>query len=122
MSEDGWLTIVGRRKDMIISGGENVYPSEVEPVLMRYPGIVSAVVYGLPDDQWGERVEATVVVESNQPLDVDHLRQWARQHIATYKVPKRVHIVSELPMTAVMKIDRVRTRELALEDRSGVTQ
>ncbi|MEY2421945.1 MAG: hypothetical protein QOI95_2012 [Acidimicrobiaceae bacterium] len=121
MSADGWLTIVGRRKDMIISGGENVYPSEVEPVLMRYPGIVSAVVFGLPDDQWGERVEATVVTENNQALDVEHLRQWAREHIAPYKVPKRVHVVTELPMTAVMKIDRVRTRELALGDESGVT-
>jgi acyl-CoA synthetase (AMP-forming)/AMP-acid ligase II len=123
ISEQGWLRIVGRKKEMIISGGENVYPAEVEPLLRRHPRVAEAVVYGVPDSYWGERVEATVVTIDRKPIDIDELRDFARPHIAAYKLPKRVHILDELPLTSVMKVDRDQIRRIALEHPdAGVTR
>lgn len=113
VDEDGWLSVRGRKKEMIISGGENIFPAEVEPVLLRHPMVREAVVYGVPDAEWGERVEVAVVLEGDGPLDLQEVRAWARPHIAAYKLPRRLRVINEIPRTAVLKPDRVRLRAAA---------
>jgi len=102
--EDGDLHIVDRLKDMIRSGGENVFAVEVERVLMTDPRVLEAAVIGLPDERWGERVVAVVVPRPGEPLDHELVRAWCREHLAAYKVPKQVEIVHDLPRTGLGKV------------------
>ena len=113
MDADGFYYLVDRKNDMLISGGYNVYPREVEDVLMAFDGVVEAAVVGLPDDKWGDRVHA--VVSGRPDLDVDALMVHARAHLANYKQPKGISIWPELPKSAANKILRreVRARLLA---------
>jgi fatty-acyl-CoA synthase len=101
---DGFVTLVDRKKDMIISGGENVYPIEVEQVLHRHPAVADVAVIGAPDERWGEAVVAVVVVSAGATPDGDELIAHTRQHIAHFKCPRRVEFVDELPRTATGKI------------------
>ena len=94
---DGYLYIVDRIKDMIISGGVNVYPAEVEKVLSDHPGIVSAAVIGLPDNKWGERVTAVIVTETSQSLSADEVIEFCQQSLSGYKVPRQVEFTTSLP-------------------------
>lgn len=112
--DTGWLTVSGRLKEMIKTGGENVFPIEVEQVLTELPGVAQAVAFGLPDEHWGERVEAAVVAGAGSGLDGDALRAMLRGELAAYKVPKRIHVVDAIPLTAANKPDR-----LALQERFG---
>jgi len=112
--EEGYYTIVGRLKEMIISGGENVYPAEVESVMYRHPAIKAAALIGVPDALWGEVGRAIVVREPGQPLDEAGLVAFLREHLARYKVPKSVIFVDALPTTGAGKIDKK-----ALIDRYG---
>ncbi|WP_409181202.1 acyl-CoA synthetase [Amycolatopsis sp. VS8301801F10] len=100
---DGFVTLVDRKKDMIISGGENVYPIEVEQVLHRHPDIADVAVIGAPDPQWGETVVA-VVVPANDSLDGDTVIAYCRERIAAFKCPRRVEMVDELPRNATGKL------------------
>ncbi|MFB9932163.1 long-chain fatty acid--CoA ligase [Amycolatopsis halotolerans] len=100
---DGFVTLVDRKKDMIISGGENVYPIEVEQVLHRHPGIADVAVIGAPDPQWGETVIA-VVVPADDSLDGDAVIAYCRERIAAFKCPRRVEVVAELPRNATGKL------------------
>lgn len=102
---DGYYYIVGRLKDIIISGGENVYPGEVERVIANHPKIAEVCVVGLPDEQWGECVVA-VVVPKDESIDEQELKDYCRLHLGGYKVPKRVIQLAELPKTDVGKIDK----------------
>ena len=103
--EEGFYYIVGRKKDMYISGGENVYPAEVEKVAQGYPGVRYCAVVGLPDRRWGETGHlALVPEEQTMNFDVDGILEFLRQRLARYKVPKQVHILTEMPMTAAGKI------------------
>ncbi|MCH8507099.1 MAG: long-chain-fatty-acid--CoA ligase, partial [Ectothiorhodospiraceae bacterium] len=105
MDEDGYVFLVDRIKDMIISGGENVYSVEVENVISQYPGIHQCAVIGVPDDLWGERVHAIVVPAAGQALDPDALIAHCRQKIAAYKCPRTVEIRQEgLPLSPVGKV------------------
>mgnify|MGYP001198384176 CR=1 FL=1 len=104
--EEGYYTIVGRLKDMIISGGENVYPAEVESVMYRHPAIKEAALIGVPDALWGEVGRAIVVREPGHPLDEAGLIAFLREHLAHYKVPKSVVFVDALPKTGAGKIDK----------------
>ncbi|HEU5318165.1 MAG TPA: AMP-binding protein [Chloroflexota bacterium] len=99
LDEEGYLFIAGRLKDVIVSGGEKIYPAEVEPQLRGYPGVRELALVGVPDREWGESVLAAVVTEDGDPLDADAFRRWARARVAGYKVPKHVVVVSELPRT-----------------------
>jgi fatty-acyl-CoA synthase len=99
---DGDYRIIGRSKEMIISGGENVYPLEVETTLYAHPGVLECAVVGVPNQRWGEIVRAVVVVR--EPVQPDELRQFLRQRLAGYKVPKEVVLMSELPKSAAGKI------------------
>ncbi len=103
---DGCYTIVGRLKDMIISGGENIYPAEVESVLHAHPAVAEAALIGVPDDKWGEVGRACVVVKPGATLDEANLLAFLQTRLARYKVPKSVVFVAELPKTGPGKIDK----------------
>ena len=106
---DGYLTIVDRLKDVVITGGENVFPAEVEAVLARYPAVADVAVIGIPDDRWGETVHAVVV--AGPGFDTAGLVGWARERLAGFKCPTGVTVVSELPRNATGKVLRARLRE-----------
>ena len=106
---DGYLTIIDRLKDMIITGGENVYPAEVEAVLAAHPQVADAAVIGIPDDRWGETVHAVVVARPG--LDTGELGAWARGRLAGFKCPTGVTVVSQLPRNATGKVLRSALRE-----------
>jgi fatty-acyl-CoA synthase len=102
--EDGFLFIADRLKDMVISGGENVYPAEVESVLYEHPAIGEIAVIGLPDSQWGEAVVAIVALKQGANLDLDELRSFASDRLARYKLPRRLEIVTALPRNPAGKV------------------
>ena len=102
--EDGYLTLVGRSKDLIISGGLNVHPREVEEALESHPEVREAAVIGRPSERWGEQVTAIVV--SEVPLDPEALREHAAVHLAPYKVPKEIEFAAELPRNTLGKLLR----------------
>lgn len=104
LTEDGHLYVVGRIKDMIISGGENIYPAEIEAVLTRLPAIQDAAVIGVPDPQWGETPCAVIVTRPGQSITTDEVTAHCRAHLAGYKRPHHVVVVDELPRNASGKI------------------
>jgi long-chain acyl-CoA synthetase len=104
LDEDGYLYLYDRVRDMIVSGGENIYPVEVENVLHEHPGVRDCAVIGVPDVQWGEAVKAIVVSEPETSLDGPELIAFARERIAGYKVPKSVDFVDALPRNPSGKI------------------
>jgi fatty-acyl-CoA synthase len=117
---DGYVTVVDRIKDMIISGGENVYPAEVEQALADHPAVAAAAVIGVPDERWGEVGRAFVILRTDStvddvPVDGEALREFLVGRIANYKIPKTVQIVTDLPRNAVGKILRSRLRDLSAE-------
>ncbi len=105
MDADGYVYLAGRKKHMIIRGGENVYPSEVEPVLLEAPGVRDAVILGLPDDTWGEIVVAAVVPDDGS-RDADAIIAHCKQQLASYRCPERIYFVDEMPLNAAGKILR----------------
>jgi acyl-CoA synthetase (AMP-forming)/AMP-acid ligase II len=115
MDDDGFFYIVDRKNDMLVSGGYNVYPREVEDVLMSFPGAVEAAVVGLPDDKWGDRVVA--VIASKGDLDPEKIMQFARDKLAPFKRPKEVFIWRELPKSAANKILRRSVRDRLLNQK-----
>jgi fatty-acyl-CoA synthase len=114
--EDGYLTIADRKKDVIISGGENVSSIEVEDALYTHPGVREAAVIGIPDEKWGELVTALVVRE-DPDVTAEQLIAHCREHLAGYKCPKRVEFLDGLPRTATGKIQKFRLREPYWKDR-----
>ena len=113
--DDGRLHVVGRSDDVIVSGGENIHPAEVEAALQALPGVSAAAVFGVPDELWGERVEAAVVV-GEATMTVESIEAALRQHLADFKIPKRWHVVDELPLGPIGKVERARLIELATVD------
>jgi long-chain acyl-CoA synthetase len=116
---DGYLTIVDRLSDLVITGGENVYPAEVEAVLARHPAVADVAVIGIPDERWGETVHAVVVPvpADNAGFDPVGLVAWARGQLAGFKCPTGVTVVSELPRNATGKVLRAALREPFWADR-----
>ena len=108
---DGYLEIRDRRKDIIISGGENISSVEVEHVLMRHPAVREVAVVGMPDDRWGETPHAFVVLRPETRASEDDLRQFAREHMAHFKAPHSITMLEELPKTATGKIRKNVLRE-----------
>ena len=112
MRTDGYCNVVGRIKDMIIRGGENIYPREIEEFLYTHPDVEDAQVIGVPDDTYGEEVCAWIRMKANrEPLDAAALRAFASGRLAHYKIPRYVHLVDEFPMTVTGKIRKVDMRE-----------
>jgi fatty-acyl-CoA synthase len=104
LDEDGFLFICDRLKDMVISGGENVYPAEVEGVLYKHDAIAEVAVVGMPDEKWGEAVTAVVALHEGQDLTLEDLREWAGPFLAKYKLPLRLHVVDALPRNPAGKV------------------
>lgn len=112
MDDDGYLNITGRIKDMVIRGGENVYPREIEEFLYTHPDVLDAQVIGVPDERYGEELMAWVRMrEGAAPLTAESLREYCTGKLAHYKIPRYVHIVDEFPMTITGKIRKVEMRE-----------
>lgn len=115
MDGDGYVAITGRIKDMVIRGGENIYPREVEEFLYTHPDILDAQVIGVPDEKYGEELMAWIQLRDGAaPLDSDAVRQFCNGRLAHYKIPRYVHVVDEFPMTVTGKVRKVEMRERSL--------
>ena len=106
LDEDGDLWVLQRRSDIIISGGENIYPAEVESVISQHPDVAAVCVTGVPDREWGQRVGAMIVLRDGRPLAPVEILEYGRQHLAGYKLPSVIKIADHLPQTASGKIQR----------------
>jgi acyl-CoA synthetase (AMP-forming)/AMP-acid ligase II len=111
VGSDGNLRITDRKKDMFIVGGFNAFPAEIEGIMLTHPGVAQVAVIGAPDDRLGEVAQAYVVRRGGEPVDEVTLVAWCREHMANYKVPREVHFVEELPLTASGKVQRFRLRQ-----------
>jgi acyl-CoA synthetase (AMP-forming)/AMP-acid ligase II len=102
--EDGYIYIVDRKKDMIVSGGENIYPREVEEVLYRHPAVSECAVFGIPDPKWVEAVHAVISLREGATATPEELIEFCKRKTARYKAPKSVEIVEEIPKSGTGKI------------------
>jgi acyl-CoA synthetase (AMP-forming)/AMP-acid ligase II len=114
---DGYLYITDRIKDMIISGGENVYSTEVENAILTYPGVQMCAVIGIPDDKWGEAVHAIIVPRPGHELSAQDILAHCKQQIAGYKCPRSIELRSELPLSAAGKLLKFKLRQAFWQDR-----
>jgi len=115
MDDDGYVAVVGRIKDMVIRGGENVYPREIEEFLYGHPSIADVQVVGVPDDRYGEELMAWVQLRPGSSLTLDDLRAHCAGKLAHFKVPRYLHVVDEFPMTVTGKVRKVEMRERAID-------
>jgi fatty-acyl-CoA synthase len=111
MDPEGYVEVVGRLKDMIIRGGENIYPREIEEFLFTHPAIQDAKVVGIADEKFGEEVCVWVVLKEGELLSVDEIRSFCKDHIAYFKVPRYIRVVDEFPMTVTGKVQKYKMRE-----------
>ena len=122
MDDEGYLNIVGRSKDMVIRGGENVYPREVEEFLHTHPDVLEAAVIGVPDERYGEELMAWIRVREGTDLSEDEVRAFCKGRIAHFKMPRYVRFVDEFPMTVTGKVQKYKMREQAIEELGLVEQ
>ncbi|WP_026286248.1 AMP-binding protein [Salsuginibacillus kocurii] len=120
MDEHGYCRVTGRLKDMIVRGGENVYPREIEEFLYAHPKVQDVQIVGVPDPKYGEEVSAWVQVKEDEVMDEEELRTYCQERIARYKVPRYIAFVNEYPMTASGKVQKYKLREQA-KDKFGIT-
>jgi long-chain acyl-CoA synthetase len=116
LDEEGYLHLVDRAKDMIISGGENVASVEIENMLLEHPAIFECAVVGVPDDKWGERIHAVVSLHPDQKVSPEEIMDWCKGKIAGYKRPRSVDIITELPKSPVGKILKRELRDQYWKD------
>jgi len=116
MDEDGYVRVVGRIKDMVIRGGENIYPREVEEFLYGHPQIADVQVVGVPDERFGEELMAWIILRPGAVLSGEDVREFCRGQIAHYKVPRYVKVVESFPMTVTGKVQKFKMREMAIEE------
>lgn len=116
MDENGYCKITGRIKNMIIRGGENIYPKEIEEFLYTHPKVSDVQVYGVPDRKFGEQVMAAIVLKKGMEMTEDDVKQFCKGKIANYKIPKYVKFVDSYPMTASGKIQKFKLREMAIRE------
>lgn len=116
MDENGYVQVTGRIKDMVIRGGENIYPREIEEFLYTHPDIIDAQVIGVPDERYGEELMAWIRLRKGAPkLTAEALREFSRSSLAKYKIPRYVHIVDEFPTTVTGKVRKVEMRSVAID-------
>jgi fatty-acyl-CoA synthase len=115
MAEDGYVKIVGRIKDMIIRGGENIYPREIEEFMYTHPDVADVQVIGVPDERYGEQIMAWVILREGATAAEEELREFCHGKIAHYKVPRYVATCTEFPMTVTGKVQKFKLREQAIE-------
>jgi len=111
MDENGYVKITGRRKEMIIRGGENIYPREIEDFIFTHPAVAEVAVFGVPDEFYGEQVAAWIELHGGATLTEDELREYCRNNIAHYKIPEYILFVKEFPMTVTGKLQKFKMRE-----------
>ncbi|MFT4596704.1 MAG: fatty-acyl-CoA synthase, partial [Paracrocinitomix sp.] len=116
MDDDGYVNIVGRIKDMIIRGGENVYPREIEEFLYTHPAIADAQVIGVPDLKYGEEIMAWVQLAEGQSVTDDDIKAFCKGKIAHFKIPRYISFVNDFPMTVTGKIRKAEMREKSIAD------
>jgi fatty-acyl-CoA synthase len=116
MRDDGYVNIVGRLKDMIIRGGENVYPREIEEFLHTHPMVSDVQVIGVPDAKYGEEVCAWIRLREGHAVTAEDIREYCRGQIASYKIPRYVRFTTEFPMTVTGKVQKFRMRELTIAE------
>ena len=116
MDAAGYLNIVGRIKDMVIRGGENVYPREVEEFLYTHPAIEDVQVIGVPDEKYGEELCAWVKLRPGAALTADEVRAYCQGKIAHYKIPRYVHFTESFPMTVTGKVQKYKMRDVAIDE------
>jgi len=116
MNAQGYVNIVGRIKEMIIRGGENVYPAEIEHFLMRHPRVSEAQVVGVPDAYMGEEIVAFLKVKTEESLTEAEILQYCQANISRHKIPKYIRFVTDYPLTASGKVRKVELREQAIKD------
>jgi len=116
MNEAGYINITGRKKDMIIRGGENIYPREIEEVMHTHTEVVQAQVFGIPDSHLGEEVAMWVMVKPGSPTKPEAIKDWLKEKVAYFKVPRHIRIVQEFPMTVTGKIQKFVMREKMIEE------
>jgi fatty-acyl-CoA synthase len=116
LDEEGYCNIVGRIKDMVIRGGENIYPRAIEEFLHRHPKIQDVQVCGVPDLKYGEELCAWIVVREGETLDEEEVKAFCKGQIAHYKVPKYIRFVETFPMTVTGKIQKFRIREQMMHE------
>lgn len=119
MDDDGYIFIVDRSKDMIISGGENIYSIEVENAVASHPSVASCAVVGIPSDEWGEAVHSFVVLKPDQLLELDELISHCRDKISSYKLPRSISIIDALPISGAGKVLKTELRKPFWEGRGG---
>ncbi len=113
--DDGYYKITGRIKDMIIRGGENIYPKEIEDFIYTHPMVKDVQVIGVPDKQYGEEIMACVILKEGMTLTEEELKDYVRSHMAKHKTPRYIDFVAEFPMNAAGKIMKYKMREQAVE-------
>jgi fatty-acyl-CoA synthase len=116
MQDEGCVRIVGRLKDMIIRGGENIYPREIEEFLYTHPKIGDVQVIGVPDDRYGEEVCAWIRLRQGERATGEEIRQYCRGRIATCKIPRYIRFTDEFPTTVTGKVQKFRMREISVEE------
>jgi O-succinylbenzoic acid--CoA ligase len=116
LDDEGDLWILNRRTDLIVSGGENIYPAEIERVLRSHPQVVEACVVGLPHADWGQQVVALVQLDITGAVREEDLMRFTRRHLAGYKRPRQIMFVEEMPLTGSGKIHRRAVEELLMEN------
>jgi fatty-acyl-CoA synthase len=119
IDRDGRVRITGRIKDIIIRGGENIAPKEVEDVLRDHPAIADASVYGVRSEFFGEEVAAALRIKADAPIDHDEIRAFCAARIAKFKIPRHIRIVDAFPLTASGKIQKFRLREMHESELAG---
>ena len=123
MDAGGYVRITGRLKDMIIRGGENIYPREIEDYIFTHPKVAEVAVFGIPDEYYGEEIMAWIQLHEGETTTADEIRDFCEDHIAHFKIPQQIWFVDEFPMTVTGKLQKFRMRELVVEklaaDKSG---
>ncbi len=116
MDEEGYFKITGRIKDMIIRGGENIYPKEIEEFLYTHPAIKDVQVIGVPSKKYGEEVMAYIILKQDETVTQDDIKDFVKNNMARHKVPSYVKFIESFPITASGKVQKYKLREMAIED------
>ncbi len=122
MDRDGYVQVTGRLKEMIIRGGENIYPREIEDLLFSHSDVIGVAVFGVPDDFYGEEIMAWVKKRENADLTIDEVRDFCREQLAHFKVPRYVEFVDEFPMTVTGKVQKFKMRQIAIRNMQGMSE
>jgi fatty-acyl-CoA synthase len=115
MDEAGYVRITGRIKDLIIRGGENIAPKEIEDLLLTHPLVADAYVYGIPDEKYGEEVAAAVRLKPNEEATAEDIRSFCEGRLAKFKIPRHIRFVDSFPMTASGKVQKFKLREMHIK-------